>query len=264
MLQVVEVTESISPTLVDITGGAPELNEFLKPFISELREVGASVQVRTNLSVMEEPGLTSYPAFFARNKVGLAASLPCYLEENVCKMRGSECFSKSISVLRRLNSLGYGIEKELPLDLVFNPTDGTSLPPGQEALEREYKREMKRRYGVTFDRLLSLANVPIGRSKEELHENGQEEKYMALLAKSFNPGTVHGLMCRRQVNVGWDGQLYDCDFNQALGLGVSLEVSQHIDDFLEGQISRRRIVTGDHCFACTAGEGSSCGGAITS
>jgi len=262
MQRVLSLADQIKPSVVDITGGAPELNENLKEFILQLKSAGFTVQVRTNLSAMVEPGLTDFPEFFAEHKVGLVASMPCYLEENVTAMRGGECFAKSVSVLRRLNELGYGLADGLTLDLVFNPAVGPNLPPSQSALEADYKREMNERYGILFNRLLTITNVPIGRYLDELKEKGQDRQYMELLADSFNPATVDGLMCRHQVNIGWDGRLYDCDFNQALGLPVNHGAPDHIVDFDLKQMVHRQVVTGKHCFACTAGAGSSCGGAL--
>ena len=262
MERVVRLAGQVKPKMVDITGGAPELNAHLREFILALRRAGFPVQVRTNLSAMDEPGLTDYPEFFAENEIGLVASLPCYLEENVSRMRGGQCFAKSVSVLRRLNELGYGDNEKLTIDLVFNPAVGPNLPPCQTALEKDYKREMQARYGIVFNRLLTITNVPIGRYMDELKEKGQDGQYMALLTQSFNPATVDGLMCRHQVNIGWDGRLYDCDFNQALGLPVNHGAPDRIEDFDLAQMVHRQVVTGKHCFACTAGAGSSCGGAI--
>ncbi len=262
MKQVLALADQIKPSMVDITGGAPELNAHLKDLIVRLKQRGFAMQVRTNLSAMEEPGLTDFPEFFADNKVGLVASMPCYLEENVSAMRGGKCFSSSVSVLRKLNELGYGTQDGLTIDLVFNPAVGPNLPPSQSALEGDYKREMKERYDIVFNRLLTITNVPIGRYMDELKEKGQDHQYMELLTESFNPATVDGLMCRHQVNIGWDGRLYDCDFNQALGLPVNHGAPDHIEDFDLNQMVNRQVVTGTHCFACTAGAGSSCGGAL--
>lgn len=262
MERVLDLADQAKPGMIDITGGAPELNAHLREFILKFKASGYPVQVRTNLSAMEEPGLTDYPDFFAKNKVGLVASMPCYLEENVSKMRGSQCFPKSVSILKKLNDLGYGTDDTLTIDLVFNPAIGPSLPPCQEALEKDYKREMQARYGIVFNKLLTITNVPIGRYMDELREKGQDGQYMELLTESFNPATVEGLMCRHQVNIGWDGRLYDCDFNQALGLPVNHGAPDRIEDFDLKQLVHRQVVTGQHCFACTAGAGSSCGGAI--
>lgn len=262
MERIITLADRVKPSMVDITGGAPELNPDLKRFILALGKAGHAVQVRTNLSVMEEDGYTDFPRFFADNRVGLVASLPCYLEENVSKVRGEHCFSSSLTVLRRLNELGYGTEPELTLDLVYNPDVGTSLPPSQGMLEGAYKKEMKERYGVVFSRLFTITNVPIGRYLDELRQAGSDGEYMEVLTTAFNPSTVDDLMCRHQVNIGWDGRLYDCDFNQALGLPVNHGAPDHIDEFDLEQIVDRQVVTGNHCFACTAGAGSSCGGAL--
>lgn len=262
MERIVALAETIQPSLVDITGGAPELNPNLKRFITALKEGGHSVQVRTNLSVMEEDGYTDFPEFFSENGVGLVASLPCYLEENVSKVRGTECFPRSLNILRKLNQLGYGVDPALSLDLVYNPGVGTSLPPGQAMLEGAYKKELKERYGIVFSNLFTITNVPIGRYLDELRKAGEDGKYLEVLTSAFNPATVDGLMCRHQVNIGWDGRLYDCDFNQALGLPVNHGAPDHIDEFDIEQVGARQVVTGNHCFACTAGAGSSCGGAL--
>ena len=262
MMRIVGLAQQIKPSLVDITGGAPEMNCHLKEFILKLKENGFPVQVRTNLSIMEEDGYTDFPEFFAENQVGLVASLPCYLEENVSKMRGSQCFPKSLNILRKLNKLGYGVTPELSLDLVFNPGVGTNLPPSQDMLEGAYKKEMKERYDIVFSKLFTITNVPIGRYLDELKEKGEDETYMDVLTTAFNPATVDGLMCRHQVNIGWDGRMYDCDFNQALGLPVNHGTPDHVDEFDLEQMVHRQVVTGKHCFACTAGAGSSCGGAL--
>ncbi len=262
MQRVLDLADKIKPRLVDITGGAPELNVHLRKFILKLKTAGHPFQVRTNLSAMLETGLTDYPEFFAENKVALVASMPCYLEENVSKMRGSQCFAKSVSVLKRLNELGYGSDDGLTIDLVFNPAVGPSLPPSQEVLEDDYNREMYTRYGIVFNKLLTITNVPIGRYLNELKKKGQDHQYMELLTESFNPATVNGLMCRHQVNIGWDGRLYDCDFNLALGMPIDHGAPNRIDDFDLNKLIHRQVVTGRHCFACTAGAGSSCSGAI--
>jgi len=261
MKRIVDLAGTISPQLVDITGGAPELNPHLKEFITDLVGAGYSVQSRTNLSVLEEPAQADYPEFFATNRVGLVASLPCYMEENVDKMRGKHCFSRSIAALKRLNELGYGTEGGPTIDLVFNP-GGPALPPGQDSLQQAYKKEMAERYGIVFNSLLTITNLPIGRYMHSLKEQGSDLEYMTLLTDSFNPATVDGLMCRHQVNIGWDGRLYDCDFNQALHLPTVGDAPDTVDDFDLEAMVHRQIVTGVHCFGCTAGAGSSCGGAL--
>jgi radical SAM/Cys-rich protein len=262
MERVIDLAGRVEPRLVDITGGAPELNPHLKDLVVALKGDGHTVLVRTNLTAMQEPGLTDYPVFFAGQGVDLVASMPCYLEENVAAMRGESCFAGSIAMLRRLNELGYGEGGTLNLDLVFNPAVGISLPPCQTSLEKDYKREMKERYDIVFNNLLTITNVPVGRSLDLLRQDGKDEQYLELLASSFNPATVAGLMCRHQVNIGWDGRLYDCDFNQALDLGISHAVPGRIEDFDLERMAHRRVITGAHCLACTAGAGSSCGGAL--
>jgi radical SAM/Cys-rich protein len=248
--------------LIDLTGGAPELNPHFRHFVKALCQEGFTVQVRTNLTVLLEPGMEDMPDFFRKHQVQLVASLPCYLEENVCAQRGKGVYEKSIKAIRRLNALGYGVsESMLSLNLVYNP-GGAFLPPSQEALEKDYRRELGQRFGITFTRLLTLTNMPLGRYRTQLYQKNQKGPYLKLLQESFNPRTLAGLMCRRQISVGWDGTLYDCDFNLALGLPVNHGAPDHIKNFKPEDLRERRIVTGDHCFGCTAGGGSSCGGAL--
>ncbi|WP_338667318.1 arsenosugar biosynthesis radical SAM (seleno)protein ArsS [Pseudodesulfovibrio methanolicus] len=261
MERIVALAGAVRPGLVDITGGAPELNPYLRDFITALTDRGLAVQSRTNLSAMEEPGAEGYPEFFAEKGVALVASLPCYSAENVNRMRGERCYASSVRMLKRLNALGYGRGDGLTLDLVFNP-GGPDLPPGQENLEKDYKRELRTRHGVVFDRLLTITNLPIGRFMRMLEEQGRDREYLELLDGSFNPATVDGLMCRHQVNIGWDGRLYDCDFNQALRIGTDPDAPDQLADFDLAAWVGRRITTGPHCLGCTAGAGSSCGGAI--
>jgi radical SAM/Cys-rich protein len=187
--------------------------------------------------------------------------MPCYLEENVCAQRGKGVYEKSIEAIKRLNALGYGPNPDLPLSLVYNP-GGPFLPPLQSALEGDYRRELGSCFGITFTRLLTITNMPLGRFRMQLHRQNQERNYIDLLRKSFNPKTVEGLMCRHQLSVGWEGTLYDCDFNLALRLPVDHGAPDHITSFDLIDLRKRRIVTGDHCFGCTAGSGSSCGGAL--
>ena len=261
MESVLKVSREIQCHLVDLTGGAPELNPHFPRFVSALRQAGHPVQVRTNLTVLQEPALRDMPEFFRDHQIQLVASLPCYLEENVCAQRGKGAYQKSIATIKRLNALGYGLDPELPLNLVYNP-GGPFLPPPQIALEADYRRELKERFGIVFTRLLTITNMPLGRFRAELVRQNQEGSYMQLLRTSFNPQTIARLMCRHQVSVGWDGTLYDCDFNLALGLPVNHGAPDHIRSFRTGDLRKRRIVTGVHCFACTAGAGSSCGGAL--
>ncbi len=258
---VVEAAKSAGCPLVDLTGGAPELNPHFRRFVAALRQEAREVKVRTNLTVLSEPGMETLPEFFRDHQVQLVASLPCYLEENVCAQRGQGAYERSIDAIKRLNGLGYGLSPELPLSLVYNP-GGPFLPPSQSALEEDYRRELGQRFGITFTHLLTLTNMPLGRFRRELIGKKEEGKYLQLLRDSFNPQTVAGLMCRYQLSVGWDGSLYDCDFNLALGLPVNHGAPDHIRSFKPKELRRRRVVTGEHCFACTAGAGSSCGGAL--
>jgi radical SAM/Cys-rich protein len=261
MEQVFQAAESANCRLIDLTGGAPELNPHFSRFASALRGQGHDVQVRTNLTVLLEPAMEGMPEFFRQNQIRLVASLPCYLEENVRAQRGRGVYEKSIEAIRRLNTLGYGSDPHLPLNLVYNP-GGPFLPPPQSLLEEDYRRELGSRFGITFTRLLTIANMPLGRFQKQLNQQSQEQNYLQDLRKSFNPQTVEGLMCRYQISIGWDGTLYDCDFNLALGFPVDHGAPNHIKRFNQEDLRMRRIVTGDHCFGCTAGSGSSCAGAL--
>ena len=261
MTMVLDAARRISPGIVDLTGGAPELNPNTRRFIEALREEGIPVQMRTNLTALLEPGMEDMPEFLRDNEVGLVASMPCYLEENVCAQRGAGVYEKSVEVIRRLNGLGYGAEPGLVLDLVYNP-GGPSLPGPQSELEDAYRREFGARFGISFTHLLTITNMPIGRFGAMLRQQQETHEYMGMRRNSFNPATVKDLMCRRQMSIGWDGTLYDCDFNLALGLAMDHGAPDHIRDFDPSAIAGRRIVTGDHCFGCTAGAGSSCGGAL--
>lgn len=249
--------------MVDLTGGAPELNPNFRRFAAAVAETGHPLKVRTNLAVFFEPGMDGLPEFYKSLGTWLVASMPCYLEKNVRRQRGEGVYEKSIDALRRLNAIGYGVSPELKIDLAYNPGGGF-LPPEQDRLEEEYKRELKNRFGVHFSSLLCLTNMPIGRFLGDLDENGKAEEYKRLLENSFNPKTIDGLMCRRQICVGWDGTLYDCDFNFALDLPTNPETPIKIGDVRLSSLEERRIVLGNHCFGCTAGAGSSCGGILDS
>ena len=258
---VVRVAGEISPDLVDITGGSPELHPDFREFIVRLRVDGHAVQSRTNLTVLEEIGLEETIAFFKSQQVRLIASLPCYLEENVNRQRGRNAYASSLRVLQSLNKAGYGLDRELPLNLVYNP-GGPVLPPNQSQLEQSYKQELNSRFGIRFNDLLTLTNMPIGRFWAKLKREEKDKEYMQLLFNGFNCRTVDNLMCRHQINVGWDGTLYDCDFNLALRLPLQQDLPRNIRDFDLKRLEERKIVTGKHCFGCTAGFGSSCGGAL--
>jgi len=241
---------------LDITGGAPELNPYFRRLVSEARKAGKRVIVRTNLTIFFEQGMGDLPEFYRDHDAELIASLPCYLEENIAAVRGSGAFKKSMEALRRLNSLGFGSGTAgRPLSLVYNP-GGAFLPPLQSALEADYRRELRDRYGISFTRLYVFTNMPIGRFREALVTSGAFAQYLDMLASAFNPGTLDNIMCRTIVSVGWDGRLYDCDFNQVLGLGVEPDKPQHIRDFAHDALARRCITVDDHCFGCTAGQGS--------
>lgn len=244
-------------TLLDITGGAPELNPHLRYLVSGARGVSLGVMVRSNLTAMLEPGNEDFPEFFAQHRVELTCSLPCYTKDNVDRQRGPGVFEKSIRQLKRLNALGYGLRPELPLNLVYNP-GGAFLPGRQDALEADYRRRLADDHGVIFNRLFALANLPIKRFRDYLKREGKLAGYEALLAESFNPAALPSLMCRSMVSIDWQGRLYDCDFNQALGLPERpLSVAEVGPEELLGA----EILIGEHCFGCTAGFGSSCTGA---
>jgi radical SAM/Cys-rich protein len=261
MERVLDLVDETGCRFVDLTGGAPELNHNLKRFIKALRGRDVHVQVRTNLTILLEPEMAGLAEFFYAQQVGLVASMPCYLEENVDAQRGPGTYAGSVEVIRMLNGLGYGAVGGLPLDLVYNP-GGPSLPPPQKKLEEEYKRELWQRFAVEFSNLITITNIPIGRFQADLRREGREADYWSLLQQSFNPNTLDGLMCRSQISVGWDGTLYDCDFNLALNLPI-----QPVDQTMLGhcnpaQLEIRPVVTGSHCFACTSGSGSSCSGTL--
>lgn len=248
--------------VLDVTGGAPELNPHFRWFVSEARRLGRTVIDRCNLTVLVAPGYSDLAQFLAENHVTVVASLPCYVPENHDAQRGRGTLERSVEGLRRLNAQGYGPpESGLTLDLVFNPL-GPSLPPSQPVLEVVYKKELSARYGVVFNRLLTFTNMPIGRFLKELRRSGTYDAYMAMLTEAFNPGAVPGLMCRSTVSVGWTGRLHDCDFNQMLGLGLTDGQPRHIADFDAQGLANRPINVGDHCYGCTAGCGFGCQGAI--
>jgi radical SAM/Cys-rich protein len=229
--------------------------------VGALREDGHQVQLRTNLSALDEPGHEDLPGFLRGHEVRLAASLPCYTSENVRAQRGDGVFEKSVSVLRKLNGLGYGTGLGPALTLVYNP-GGPFLPGDQAGLEADYRRELRGRFGIEFSGLFTIANMPLGRFRNALREEGGLRAYTRLLAEGFNDRTVDQLMCRHQISVAWDGALYDCDFNLALGLPVAEGLPSHVSGLDAGRFEARPIRTGVHCFACTAGAGSSCGGAL--
>lgn len=263
MEKIIEAARASGVSLVDITGGAPEINSHFRDFVTALRNEAIDVQVRTNLTIMCEPGYEDLPSFLTEHHVKLVASMPCYLEENVNGQRGARVYEKSIHSLRELNSRGYGVDDSLPLDLVYNPA-GPFLPPNQTELETAYKKELDERFGIRFNNLLTITNMPMGRFLGRLKREKKEREYAELLVRSFNPATLDGLMCRYQLSIGWDGTMYDCDFNLALDMPIQSELPPNVRDFDPDVHAKRKIVTGFHCFGCTAGSGSSCGGALAS
>jgi radical SAM/Cys-rich protein len=256
------LAESPGVRTLDLTGGAPELNQHFRFLVRGARALDRRVIDRCNLTVLSEPGQEDTAEFLAEHGVAVIASLPCYSKENVERQRGRGVFARSIEALRRLNALGYGQPgSALALDLVYNPL-GPSLPPDQDELERRYKHELESAFGIRFHRLLALANLPIKRFAEQLARDGASESYLALLVNHFNPAAVPELMCRSLVSVGYDGALYDCDFNQMLELPLGHGARSVWDVDRLDALAGAAIATASHCFACAAGAGSSCGGAL--
>ena len=267
MDQVIDWLAKTDIPTVDITGGAPEMVPDFKYLVERLRALTPSRHIidRCNLTILLEPGYESYGQLLARHEVEIIASMPCYSEKNVNEQRGEGVFDASIKALQLLNSLGYGIRPELPLHLVYNP-NGAFLPGPQEELEADYKRELKAHFGIVFNKLYTITNLPIARFASYLKNNNLLGEYMALLNDAFNPATVTGLMCRNTISVSWQGEVFDCDFNQMLNMRWSRpggsDQGLHLWDVDPARVEHREILTGDHCFGCTAGSGSSCGGAL--
>jgi radical SAM/Cys-rich protein len=247
--------------ILDITGGAPEMNPHFRWFVAEARALDRQVIDRCNLTILVAPGYQDLHGFLAAHRVEIVASLPCYLPENTDRQRGDGVFARSIEALKRLNDVGYGHDAALPLTLVYNPV-GPGLPPRQDQLEAAYRHQLQTRYGIAFTRLITITNMPISRFLADLLESNQYERYMEKLLEAFNPAAVNGLMCRTMISIGWDGRLYDCDFNQMLELGLGPNQPRSIWEFDMSALAKRSIVTGRHCFGCTAGSGSGCQGAI--
>ena len=260
-LEIIAATPTIHS--VDITGGAPEMNPHFRWFVTECRKLGKRVIDRCNLTIiMANPKYRDLPQFFAENQVHLISSLPYFSKKRTDSQRGDGVFEDSIKALQLLNEVGYGKEGTgLVLDLVFNPT-GAYLPGEQTTLEAEFKRQLDRRYGIVFNYLYAITNLPVARFLDYLVESGNYGEYMATLVNAFNPAAVDGLMCRTTLSISWDGYIYDCDFNQMLDLKVAAK-SRHINDFDAEELRERNIVLNQHCYGCTAGAGSSCGGTIT-
>lgn len=262
--QVLDFLRAAKVSTLDITGGAPELNPHFRYLVKTARGLGVQVMDRCNLTILEEPGQEDLAPFLAAHQVEIIASLPCYLEENVDGQRGTGVFNTSIRSLQRLNGLGYAQEGTgLILNLVFNPL-GPYLPPPQAALEADYKTHLSENFGIVFNRLFTLANMPIQRFGSMLISKGQFHDYMALLKSAHRPENLKEVMCRHLVSVGWQGYLYDCDFNQMLGIPLQVggRPRTHLKDLIGADLTGNPIRVADHCYGCTAGQGSSCGGAL--
>jgi len=252
--------------ILDVTGGAPELNPHFRHLVSSARADGVHVIDRCNLTVLSEPGFEDLADYLAKERVEITASLPCYTKENVDRQRGTDVFDASILGLRKLNALGYGRPGSgLSLNLVYNPL-GPFLPPPQQKLEQDYKRELLDHFGIEFNQLFTLANMPIARFGSTLVSQGKFDGYMALLRGAHREANLEGVMCRTLVSVDWRGYLYDCDFNQMLGIPLSgtRKPTRHLSDLLDDDFAGAPIAVAQHCYGCTAGQGSSCGGALVS
>lgn len=248
---------------LDLTGGAPEMHPGFCDLVKTARSMGVEVIDRCNLTILLEPGYEHMAQFLADHQVTVTASLPCYLEENVEQQRGKGVYDQSVIALKRLNELGYGVNPKLPLNLVYNPI-GPVLPPPQNILESDYQRELQERFGIRFNQLFVITNMPINRFGSVLLSHGQFDDYMQLLKTNFSQDNMDTVMCRELISVDWQGQVYDCDFNQMLNASMIMtdRRTPHIKDLLDQDLNGLSIRVGDHCYACTAGQGSSCGGAL--
>jgi len=262
--QVLSLARQSAVSTIDLTGGAPEMNPHFRYLVTQARKLNITVIDRCNLVILNEPGYEDLAEFLAENKVEVVASLPCYLEENVDKQRGSGVFQGSMSALKNLNDLGYGQpDTGLTLDLVFNP-QGAVLPPEQHALEASYKSHLIEHYDIVFNRLFTIANMPIKRFGSTLISKGTFDDYLQLLVDSYNPSTLGQVMCMNTISIDWQGLVYDCDFNQMLDLPLADRLSTtHISELLAYDLTNEHIATRQHCYGCTAGQGSSCSGALS-
>jgi len=248
---------------LDLTGGAPEMNPGFFTLVKAARDMGVHVIDRCNLTVLLEKGLEKTASFLAENEVEVVASMPCYLEENVDAQRGKGVYEGSIEGLKLLNRHGYGLKDNLQLNLVYNP-QGINLPPSQDLLERDYKKELQRRFGISFNHLYTITNMPIKRFGSTLVSKGLFEEYMQLLKTSYSKDNLPGVMCRTTLSVDWQGYVYDCDFNQMLDLPAGVSANKtHINQLLQSELKGQAISIMDHCYGCTAGQGSSCGGSLS-
>ncbi|HEY0055880.1 MAG TPA: arsenosugar biosynthesis radical SAM (seleno)protein ArsS [Pedobacter sp.] len=258
------ILKASSIKTVDLTGGAPEMNPHFRWFVEEIKAIGKHIIVRCNLTIiLANKRFNDLPEFFRKHQIEVVSSLPSFTQDRTDRQRGDGVFDDSIKALQLLNAVGYGIDGTgLILNLVYNPA-GAFLPPDQGALEREYKEELFKRFGLYFNQLFAITNMPISRYLDYLLSTGNYEKYMDKLIGAFNPAAVKNVMCRNTISVSWDGYLYDCDFNQMLDLKVACKDSQHLSTFNADLLNNRSIVLKQHCYGCTAGAGSSCGGAVT-
>ncbi|OGA54946.1 MAG: radical SAM protein [Betaproteobacteria bacterium RIFCSPLOWO2_12_FULL_62_58] len=264
LFEVIAFLKASGVKTLDITGGAPELSPHFRMLVTAARELDVHVMDRCNLTVLEQPGQEDLAQFLTDHTVEIVASLPCYLEENVDRQRGKGVFETSIRCLQTLNRYGYGKPgTKLTLNLVYNP-QGPALPPAQDRLEQDYHRNLGERFGIAFNRLYVLTNMPIQRFGSMLISKGQFEKYMDLLKNAYQPENLESVMCRNLMSVDWRGYVYDCDFNQMLGLPLAWKGKPrvHLRELIGADLSGNPIVVKDHCYGCTAGQGSSCGGAL--
>lgn len=259
---IVEVLKARRIKTLDLTGGAPEMHPRFRDLVASATDAGVQVMDRCNLTILTEPGYETMAEFLAQHRVEVVASMPCYSPKNVDRQRGNGVFDQSIQALQALNALGYGQpDSGLLLNLVYNPL-GPMLPPNQKQLEADYKRELQAHFGIVFNQLFTLVNMPIQRFGSTLVSKGQFSDYMQLLKDSYSPANLSSVMCRHLVSVDWQGYLYDCDFNQMLNLPLSASRARHLRDLLQHDLNSDEIRVADHCFGCTAGQGSSCGGAL--
>jgi len=260
---VLEYVRKKSIRILDLTGGAPEMNPHFRYLVSEARKMDVEVIDRCNLMILLEPGYEDLAQFLADQQVVVTASLPCYLEENVEKQRGKGIYDGSIEALKLLNNLGYGIQDELQLNLVYNPVD-LNLPPEQSGLEADYKRILKEQFGIVFNQLFTITNMPISRFGGMLLSKGLYNKYMGILKDNYSEANLDTVMCRSLLSVDYQGYVYDCDFNQMLKMPLltSSRPRPHLKDLLDDDLENKTIAVGEHCYGCAAGQGSSCGGAL--
>ncbi|MEE9396440.1 MAG: arsenosugar biosynthesis radical SAM (seleno)protein ArsS [Methylococcales bacterium] len=263
--KVLEFMQAAKPKTLDLTGGAPEMNPHFKELIYQAKQLDIHTIDRCNLTILEEPDHQDLAEFLAEKNIEIIASLPCYLEENVDQQRGNGAFQKSITALKKLNDLGYGEEQSgLTLNLVYNP-QGPTLPPPQNELETAYKKHLKDGFGIVFNQLFTMVNMPIQRFGSTLVSNGQFENYMELLKENYNPDALGSVMCKSTLSIDWQGYVYDCDFNQMLNLPLADRSDSpiHVSELNHSTLVNQSIAVRQHCYGCTAGQGSSCGGAIS-